>query len=138
MKKTLLTLMAIGTIASADFTKSGDIVTDNTTGLMWQDDTTAASIKLTWQAAIDHCEALTIGGHSDWRLPNIRELKSIVDRSKSISPIIYSAFQNTLPNDYWSATTVASETNNAWSLDFNHGFDSWYSKDYSNYVRCVR
>ncbi|MBD3789674.1 MAG: DUF1566 domain-containing protein [Campylobacterales bacterium] len=138
MKKTLLTLMAIATLASADFTKSGDIVTDSTTGLQWQDDATAASTQLTWQAAIDHCEALTLGGHSDWRLPNINELKSIIDRTK-INPAIVSGFANTSSDFYWSSTTLADNSDNAWHVYFNFGYVSYhYNKGTSLYVRCVR
>jgi len=138
MKKTLITLIALASLANADFTRSGDIVTDNTRGLMWQDDAAAVSTYLTWQGAIDHCEALTLGGYTDWRLPNIRELKSIVDRSKSTAPIIYSAFQNATSNDYWSATTYAGGTSAAGVVDFNYGYDFWGAKSASNYVRCVR
>jgi len=138
MKKTLITLIALASLANADFTRSGDIVTDNTRGLMWQDDAAAASTQLTWQNAIDHCEALDLGGYTDWRLPNIKELKSIVDRSKSTAPIIYSAFQNTTSNYYWSATTYANRTSFAWLVYFYLGSDSWYNKSHSYYVRCVR
>jgi len=138
MKKTLITLIALASLANADFTRSGDIVTDNTRGLMWQDDAAAASTQLTCQNAIDHCEALDLGGYTDWRLPNIKELKSIVDRSKSTAPIIYSAFQNTPSNGYWSATTLASNTSYAWYVTFYYGLDYWDGKSGSVYVRCVR
>jgi len=136
MKKILLTLMAIGTLSLADFTKSGDIVTDNATKLQWQDDATAASMNLTWQVAIDYCEALTLGGHSDWRLPNIRELKSIIDRSKT-DPAIKSVFTNTVSN-YWSSATVTSNTGNAWVANFDYGYDDYGNKGFDKDVRCVR
>jgi len=138
MKKTLITLIALASLANADFTRSGDIVTDNTRGLMWQDDAAAASTQLTWQNAIDHCEALDLGGYTDWRLPNIKELKSIVDRSKSTAPIIYSAFQNTTSNRYWSATTGADDTSAAWDVNFGNGYVNWDGKSTSLSVRCVR
>ena len=137
MKKILLTLMAIATLASADFTRSGDIVTDSTTGLQWQDDATAASTSLSWQAAIDHCEALTLGGHSDWRLPNLNELKSIIDRTK-FNPAIVSGFANTSSSFYWSSTSHASLSNDAWIVLFYSGLQSYGSKDDSHDVRCVR
>jgi len=138
MKKTLLTLLTFSTMTFADFTRSFNVVTDNTTGLMWQDDNAAQSTYTTWQGAIDYCEALELSGYNDWRLPNIRELRSIVDRSKSTPPIIYSAFINTTSNAYWSATTYASNTNDAWYIHFDDGYDYWYYKSYIFYVRCVR
>jgi len=137
MKQTLLILIGLSTLSLADFTRSGDIVTDNATKRQWQDDATAASTSLTWQAAIDHCEALTLGDHSDWRLPNIRELKSITDKSKS-NPAIFSAFQNTVSNGYWSSTTFAGSARFAWVVNFNFGNGSSSHKGSGNYVRCVR
>jgi len=137
MKQTLLILIGLSTLSLADFTRSGDIVTDNATKLQWQDDATAASTSLTWQAAIDHCEALMLGGHNDWRLPNTRELKSIIDKSKT-NPAIKSAFLHSVSNGYWSSTTRAGSANNAWFVFFNYGNDSYYPKDYYYNVRCVR
>ncbi|MGP1560829.1 MAG: Lcl domain-containing protein [Helicobacteraceae bacterium] len=63
-----------------------DVVLDKDLGLMWQDDASMADNKkqkdkdgLTYQAAVDYCEDLELGGHKDWRLPNIMELASIVE-----------------------------------------------------------
>ncbi|MEA2029313.1 MAG: DUF1566 domain-containing protein [Campylobacterota bacterium] len=139
MKKTLITLTLLATLANADFTRSGDIVTDSTTGLQWQDDATAASTYLAWQGAIDHCENLTdFLGYSDWRLPNLNELKSIVDRSKS-DPAIVGGFTNTSSNTYWSSTTHVDFTNIAWIVGFGNGDVGYnFGKDDSDYVRCVR
>ncbi len=66
---------------------SNDTINDGNTGLIWQKCSnglsgtgcsigTAAS--LTWVNAISYCEGLTLGGRSNWRLPNINELKTIV------------------------------------------------------------
>ena len=41
-------------------------------------------------------------------------------------------------NNYWSATTNASNTSNAWYVYFNNGNENWNDKSNSNYVRCVR
>ncbi len=136
MKKTLFTLMAIVALASAEFTKSGNIVTDSVTSLQWQDD--AIDSNTTWQGAIDRCEALSLGGYTDWRLPNFNELKSIVDRTKS-NPAIVSGFTNTSSNNYWSSTTNVGNSNRAWDVYFNDGNVSCSGiKDGSFYVRCVR
>jgi len=137
MKKTLLTLLTFSTMTFADFTRSLNIVTDNTTGLMWQDDSVAASTTATRQGAIDYCEALELSGYADWRLPNIRELRSIVDRSK-INPAIASEFINSSSGYYRSSTTLADYSYSAWIVDFYYGRVGNHYKDHSNYVRCVR
>jgi len=121
----------------ADFSKDNitNIVTDNTTGLQWQDN--ATPVTMTWTAAINYCEALTLGGQSDWRLPNFNELYFLADRSKS-NPAIDSTFQNVVSNDYWSSITVVGNENYAWLVDFNGGGDNLYRKSDSYYARCVR
>jgi hypothetical protein len=70
------------------FTVSGDCVTDNLTGLMWTKNANMPGSGVTWQGALDYV-ATTVNsgagtcGHSDWRLPNINELRSLVDYSRS-------------------------------------------------------
>ncbi len=100
-----------------DFHDNGDgTVTDRATGLMWQK---ADSEKgMNWQQALDYAEKLTLAGHDDWRLPNAKELQSLVDYSRSPvvsaaarrGPAIDSVFQTTRLADgeypfYWSSTT---------------------------------
>jgi hypothetical protein len=76
MKKGMfLTLLWCG-VAVADMSRSGEIVTDSKTKLMWQDNADASTVTRNWQGAIDYCESLNFGGYNDWRLPNIRELQS--------------------------------------------------------------
>ena len=118
-----------------DFTKTGNIVTDNSTGLQWQDD--AVGISMNWQVAIDHCEALNLDGFSDWRLPNLKELASLTDYNTS-SPTIESTFQNTVPVSYWSSTTTVSYVAGAWVINFGTGEQANSLKGSSRYVRCVR
>ena len=45
---------------------------------------------------------------------------------------------NVVSNDYWSTTTNASNTSNAWNVNFNNGNDNWNNKSNDNYVCCVR
>jgi len=120
----------------ADFSRNNDtqIVTDNETSLQWQDNESAYK---TWQSAIDYCENLTLGSYEDWRLPNINELTSLVDDGKS-NPSIDTGFQHTVSNYYWSSTTNASHSGNAWIGSFNYGHQSSNGKDDFYYVRCVR
>jgi len=122
----------------ADFIKTGDIVKDSVSQLEWQDD--AVGSTMTWESAITHCETLSLGGHSDWRLPNINELKSIVDLSK-VNPAIVNGFANTSPsfsNNYWSSTSYENNRKAAWYVYFYTGTVDGDYKSESVYVRCVR
>ena len=112
-----------------------EIITDSTMQLMWQDD--AVSATTTWQGAIDRCENLSLGTYNDWRLPNINELKTIMDRNK-IGPAIVSTFANTSSSNYWSSTTYERDKHSAWYIYFFDGSVSNNAKEYSLYVRCVR
>ena len=78
----------------AEWTDNGDgTVTDMTTGVMWQQATEGS---MNWEAAISHCEALSLAGYDDWRLPNRRELRSIVDYSRYNPTIDTAVFPGTL------------------------------------------
>jgi len=134
--RAILLIMIGFSILYADFTKSGNIVTDSVTGLQWQDD--AIGTSTTWQDAIDRCENLTLDGLSDWRLPNINELKSIVDRSK-YNPAIVNGFSQVSSNDdYWSSTALEEDRGYAWVVFFGYGLVDSFGKDNSFYARCVR
>ncbi|MBU1684612.1 DUF1566 domain-containing protein [Patescibacteria group bacterium] len=131
-------MIGLSGFLSADFTKVADIVTDSKTGLQWQDNNETNSTTHTWQDAIDHCEALGLDGHDDWRLPNINELQSLVDKSKSNSAVKGDTFEYVRSSFYWSSTTVLGYEDNAWGVDFSNGGDDWGNKSHSPYVRCVR
>jgi len=133
--KIILLIMIGLSLLQADFTKTDSIVKDSVSKLEWQDDTIGTTVD--WQGAIDRCEGLTLGGHDDWRLPNINELKSIVDRSKS-NPAIVDGFTKTSSDYYWSSTTYEGGKNGAWIVLFNYGYVNYSAKGSSSYVRCVR
>ncbi|MCP4628857.1 MAG: DUF1566 domain-containing protein [bacterium] len=115
----------------------GGHVTDKVTGLVWQksDDD---DIK-TWYEAWDYCQDLELpsGGWTDWHLPSVAELMSIVYYGK-VNPPINTVFWSTNSSNYWSATTDASQSHSKWVVNFFYG--SIYSeyKNIDNYVRCVR
>ena len=94
-------------------------ITDNATGLMWQQNDSGAG--LNWADALAYCQNLTTAGYDDWRLPNAKELQSIVDYSRSpdttnsaaINPLFkVTAITNEAGHtDYpafWSSTTHAN------------------------------
>ena len=116
-----------------------EIVTDNTTGLQWQDNnTTFVSTYLKWIDAINYCEnTLDLGGHSDWRLPNLNELLSTVEYDRQ-RPAMDPTFQYARTPAYWSSTTRLEYTYNAWSVEFYSGKVDTERKTGYRYVRCVR
>jgi hypothetical protein len=65
-----------------DFVDNGDgTISDLATGLMWAQADSGAAYN--WESALDYCEGLSLAGYDDWRLPNAKELQSIVDYSRS-------------------------------------------------------
>jgi hypothetical protein len=84
-----------------------------------------------------------LGGHSDWRVPTIAELQTIVDVTKGncgggsgacISPV----FGPTVSDFYWSASTFAESPDSAWIVSFVHDISGPGSKTIGHYVRAVR
>ncbi len=136
MRRILLITIGLSVSIWADFTRDNttQIVTDTNTKLQWQDN---ESVSKKWTEAIDYCEALTLGGYNDWRLPNQNELRSIADRSKR-EPDISSTFQYVVSGYYWSSSTVVGDEGNAWGVRFDGGYDYWNYKSDEVYVRCVR
>ena len=82
------------------------------------------------------------GGYTDWRLPTIAELKTIVDLSATGCPIgspcINPIFGPTPPAYYWSATTVASNPSLAWVVAFGIGVTDYDTKTSGSCLRAVR
>ena len=148
---------------TARFTDNGDgTVTDNATGLMWEQKTPGGSGGLhdtnntyTWTyytgppsafdvfiAGLNTEGGTGFAGHNDWRLPNIFELRSIVDLGRGL-PAINPVFVNTQSSYayYWSSTSYAPSTTNAWDVDFTAGASNVDSKQYpgwAHYCRAVR
>ena len=121
---------------SAAFVDNGDgTITDTITGLMWQKQDDGSSRN--WLSAISYCEGLSFAGYDDWRLPNIKELDSIVDLAR-FNPAIDSVFSNTKWY-YWSSTTDANTSTLARHMHFRSGADGSSGKTANEfYVRAVR
>jgi pimeloyl-ACP methyl ester carboxylesterase len=137
-------MMALWTTGvHAAFVDNGNgTVTDTSTGLMWQQDTARDGEgnydPMNWEEALAYCESRTLGGHTDWRLPTIKELRSLVDYSRYNPAINTAFFPNTVSCSYWSSTTDALSTVYAWGVDFDYGGDGWDGRSYGSYVRAVR
>jgi Protein of unknown function (DUF1566) len=108
------------------FMDHGDgTVTDNCTGLMWM----KQQVDLDGDGRVDHfgffdalayCENLSFAGHDDWRLPNVRELESIVDYGRS-RPCIDPIFSAVDYYFFWSSTTNVDEPQLALAVEFDGG-----------------
>jgi hypothetical protein len=116
---------------------SAEILTDKKTGLAWQDNSDAKSMKKSWSDSKEYCQNLILEGQSDWRLPTIKELQSIVD-IKKIYPAIKDDFKNVASGSYWSSSEFVSNTSRAWHVVFHTGSTSYRDKTKKYYVRCVR
>jgi hypothetical protein len=121
----------------AGFLFASDFLVDRQTGLMWQDSSESKSIKRDWERAKVYCADLVFAGFSDWRLPSIKELQSIVDVTK-YKPAIIEGFKNITSDHYWSSTRTAPDSDNAWYVQFENGFTFVNCKSEKRYVRCVR
>ena len=112
------------------FTDNGNgTVTDNLTGLIWLKNANCFSTR-NWATALTDANGLASGscgltdGSSagDWRLPNRKELRSLIDAGKH-SPALPTGhpFTSVQADFYWSATTYAGETLGAWIVDLSDG-----------------
>lgn len=113
-------------------------VIDKNTNLEWQDNADTKNITRNWIDAKNYCENLVIEGKNDWRLPNIKELQSIID-IKRFRPAIKDNFKNVKPAIYWSSSVVVDNSNRfAWCVFISDGGTNDHKKSSSAYVRCVR
>jgi Protein of unknown function (DUF1566) len=111
-------------------------VTDTTTGLIWQQGEPGV---MTWDQALSFCEGLSLGGNSDWRLPNIKDLVSLTDDTTYNPAIDTDYFPNAYASSYWSSTTCARIPYYAWGVGFFDGsVNTSDGKGGISYVRCVR
>ena len=150
------------------FVDNGDgTISDLNTGLMWEKKGSMVSglhaMEATypwsndanatvweWLDAINAEGGTGFAGYSDWRLPNRRELDSILDFSRydpAVSPVFHTGCvagcsptecSCTLANDHWTSTTSAERDNLAWAVHFARGVANDKLKGGSRAVRAVR
>ena len=146
--------------STLSYVDNGDgTITDLNTGLTWEkksDDGTIHDRDTTyvWSDAfaifIAGLNSMAFAGHTDWRLPNAKELQSIMSYETS-NPSVDPAFNTacvpgctvltcscTKAADHWSASTNANVPINAWRGDFFAGFIRPGDKTGGNFVRAVR
>ena len=147
------------------FTDNSDgTVTDNLTGLIWLKNANCAVLAKNWNTAVDYCAALYDGctncfgtgdcGLSDdseagaWRLPNVKELQSLIDfgwYNPALSDAAGTAkwtdgdaFTDVQSASYWSSTTIAGDTTYAWYVYLYYGHVGYDYKTVAHYVWPVR
>jgi len=135
---------------SPRFTDNGDgTVTDTLTGLMWLKD--GGCFKKNWSSALATITDFNnnpgkypcreyASDYSDWRLPNIREIESLVNygASNSAGWINLNGFTNLNASSYWSSTTYSGSTSQAWVVDMKAGTSNYSGKNSTLYVLPVR
>lgn len=142
-------LLATGLARSADrfsYSEDGSQVTDSSTGLTWK----RCAEGMTWSGSTCTDTAITYTheaalqlGINGWRLPNIKELVSMVDDSRINPAIDPAAFPNTPSNWFWTSSPYVGNSSYAWHVDFDNGNVSNGFRRYGvggdgNYVRLVR
>ena len=122
-----------GCVSSGDFTDNGNgTVTDNDTGLIWQQ--TDDGQPRSWSDAGTYCENLALAGLTGWFLPTVDQMKELV--YPQYWPTIDPLFVDTQSSHYWTSTE--NQTCCAWSVYFMDGSRSnAFSRANLFYVRCA-
>ena len=126
-------------------------VTDKVTKLMWKvcsegqnwsrsGDTASCSgsAATTWKGALQRVNSYTFAGYSDWRVPNINELRSLAAYDRYSPAINLTIFPNTPSNDFWSASPYVIDSGSALQLYFGYGNDGSGFRNSDGRVRLVR
>lgn len=128
---------------SPRFIDNGDTATDRLTGLTWTKD--ASQYQIQWTDALASCNASSVGAQNGWRIPNIKELMSILDFSQAL-PMLPAGHPFTGVNPdptgygyYWSSTTnaVFDSKNDAYVVNLNSGEIRIWPKRSAGNVLCV-
>lgn len=114
-------------------------VTDSCTHFVWQKE---SGDSMTWADANSYCSNLTLANQSDWRLPSISELNSIIEYNKAPaldSTFIYKANEATPDRSFnWSSTSYLQNDSRAWVVEFYTGDTGTLNKGELLFPRCVR
>ena len=124
------------------FEVKGALVEDQLTGLMWTRIANFAELPLSWQQALDFVQQMNVQqryGFSDWRLPNRRELRSLLSfHSSRLALPASHPFKEVFPGWYWTSTTAAINPTYAWYIHMQGARMFYGGKDQSFLVWPVR
>jgi hypothetical protein len=121
----------------ARFELRGDLVIDHRTGLMWTRENVPGG-RMDWAAAKKAAAGVAYGGHTDWRLPTVRELLTIVDYERH-QPSINTDVFKCEASWYWTSTPLVSSPGDcAWCVGFSNGDAYWDGQYSSGFVRACR
>lgn len=135
--------------ADSRFKDNGNgTISDDDTGLMWQkcqlglsgsNCSKGVAIIERWNYALISAESSSIAGYNDWRLPNRKELLSIVEFRCRNPSINTTYFPNTSSSNFWSSSPVVYNSNFAWYVNFKYGssYGSYRGNDLQS-MRFVR
>ena len=133
MKHTLWTLALSSTLLWAASSKQ-----DDKSGLIWQDNQEVSQQSVDFHEATQYCEDLKVDGFTDWRLPTLREVYTIVDFSRN-RPALKTGFEIRDDGRYWTSTLFAKDPQKmAWYVSMSYGEAEPYNKGRVYHVRCVR
>jgi hypothetical protein len=102
------------------FSQHEETVLDNLTGLIWTRNANLSEFPLTWTESLEYIRRMNrekVFGHSDWRLPNRRELRSLMSHHTS-KPALPEGhpFSKVFFGWYWTSTTAAINPAYAWYI----------------------
>jgi len=123
-------------VLTADLNRDGsnEIVTDSKNNLMWQDEFDTMIRVRTWDESINYCESLTLNGYTDWRLPQIFELGTLIDNTR-----IHSTYWYASASPYWSSTSNPTDSSYATTIDMSsNSIFEGTAKTLLKHARCVR
>jgi hypothetical protein len=135
---------------AAPFTVSADgqELTDAKTGLIWRrcvegmtasgGTCTGSASTFTHEAALTRASTQASSTGMAWRLPNVKELSSIADKSRIMPAIDTAAFPATPVYYFWSSSPYVGDATYAWFVNFYDGWVEGFTRDNTNYVRLVR
>lgn len=120
---------------SPRFEARGEVVFDRLTGLVWTRDASPGELPMTWREALDFVVRLNHDNHlgySDWRLPNRRELRSLVSHQTRRPALPEDhPFINVFPGWYWTSTTAAISPAHGWYVNLDGARLFYGGKDQS-------
>jgi hypothetical protein len=116
---------------------NGSALSDSATGLIWE--FLPSATPASWAAATQYCQDLTAAGVTNWRLPHIDELSTLIDFSRSADARTTAPFPPTQHEWYWTSTQHYNppNTGSAWQLDVDSSRSQPANKDFPHGVRCV-